>query len=115
MTHHDELRLLPWAGPDGKPCYLSINDEGSHLSRLADTTEAIQLNLAADLVAHAAEVLRAETIAPEDLRRLSMDLTEALQDALRVATSRGHRLPAANVTTREEGNEGPQLQAAAFG
>ncbi|MEU3746863.1 MULTISPECIES: hypothetical protein [Streptomyces] len=115
MTPHNELRLLPWSGPDGKPCYLSTNDEGSRLSRLADTTEAIQLDLAADLVAHATEVLRAEVTVPEDLRRLSTALTEALQDALRVATSRGHRLPAANLTTREEGNEGPQLQAPAFG
>ncbi|MFC9703350.1 hypothetical protein ACFTWD_21945 [Streptomyces sp. NPDC056943] len=115
MTPHNELRLLPWSGPDGKPCYLSTNDEGSRLSRLADDTEAMQLDLAADLVAHATEVLRAEAIAPEDLRRLSTDLTEALQDALRVATSRGHRLPAANLTAREEGGEGPRLQAAAFG
>ncbi|MFE7546671.1 hypothetical protein [Streptomyces gardneri] len=115
MTPHNELRLLPWTGPDGKPCYLSTNDEDSRLSRLADDTEAIQLDLAADLVAHATEVLRDEEIAPEGLRRLSTDLTEALQDALRVATSRGHRMPAANLTTGEEGNQGSQLRAATSG
>ncbi|MFE5594777.1 hypothetical protein [Streptomyces sp. NPDC056549] len=53
MTAHSELRLLPWAGPDGKPCYLSTDDDSSHLSRLADTTESIQLGLASDLVTRA--------------------------------------------------------------
>ncbi|MFE7772615.1 hypothetical protein ACFU5O_01680 [Streptomyces sp. NPDC057445] len=114
MTPNNELRLLPWTGPDGKPCYLSTDDNGSYLSRLADNTEAIQLGLAADLVALAQEALGAEEIEPEELRRLTADLEDALKDVLRVATSRGHRLPAPNISTRE-GNEGPRLPAAAFG
>jgi hypothetical protein len=92
MTAHSELRLLPWSGPDGKPCYLSTDDAGSHLSRLADDTEAIQLGLATDLVAYSSEALGNEETKPEELRRLSADLTEALKDAIRVAASRGHRL-----------------------
>ncbi|POX44657.1 hypothetical protein C3488_32095 [Streptomyces sp. Ru72] len=36
MTTRDQLRLLPWAGPDGKPCYLSTDDQGGYVSRLAD-------------------------------------------------------------------------------
>ncbi|WP_329121035.1 hypothetical protein [Streptomyces sp. NBC_01353] len=114
MTPHNELRLLPWTGPNGKPCYLSTDNSSSYLSRLADDTEAIQLGLAADLVAHAQESLSNEDTEPEELRRLTADLTDALKDALRVATSRGHRLAAPDVSTRE-GSEGPRLPAASFG
>ncbi|MYZ33980.1 UTRA domain-containing protein [Streptomyces sp. SID4917] len=32
-------RLLPWADPEGKPCYLSTDDNGSVISRLADEIE----------------------------------------------------------------------------
>ncbi|WP_351230724.1 hypothetical protein [Streptomyces sp. NPDC002133] len=115
MTPHNGLRLLPWTGPDGKPCYLSTDNSNSHLSRLADNTETIQLGLAADLVAHALEVLGDdEETEPEELRHLAADLTDALKDALRVATSRGYRLAAPDLSTRE-GKEGPRLPAAAFG
>ena len=115
MTPHNELRLLPWSGPDGKPCYLSTDDEDSHLSRLADKAEALQLDLADDLVSHTLEVLEDETTELEELRRLSAELTNALKDTLRVATSRGHRLTALDLTARERDDEGPRLSAAAFG
>ncbi|MET9434404.1 hypothetical protein [Streptomyces sp. NPDC006551] len=92
MTPHDELRLLPWPGPDGKPCYLSTDDADSHLSRLADDTEAIQLNLAADLLNHASEIMSKGEVAPEELRALAKKLTGTLRDTMRVADSRGHRL-----------------------
>ncbi|MFC8009599.1 hypothetical protein [Streptomyces cinereoruber] len=115
MTPHNELRLLPWTGSDGKPCYLSTDDEGSHLSRLADSAEALQLGRAADLVSHALEFLGDEVAELEDLLQLAADLTEALKDALRVATSRGHRLPALDRNTCEGVVEGPHLPAAAFG
>ncbi|MYV69133.1 hypothetical protein GT043_24965 [Streptomyces sp. SID2131] len=93
MTSHDELRLLPWAGPDGKPCFLSTDDNESRLSNLADTLEATYLELAAETLDHAIEVLNLSEVGPEDLRSVSTDLTEALRHALRVAESRGQHLP----------------------
>ncbi|MGW5850395.1 hypothetical protein ACWFQ8_21015 [Streptomyces sp. NPDC055254] len=54
-TPHDELRLLPWSGPDGKPCFLSADDNAGYLSRLADNTEAMQLGLVSELLDHAFE------------------------------------------------------------
>ncbi|MGA5220199.1 hypothetical protein ACPCAE_29575 [Streptomyces cinereoruber] len=95
MTSHDELRLLPWAGPDGKPCFLSTDDNESHLSNLADTLEATYLDLAAETLDHATEVLSLPEADPEDLRAVSSDLAKALVHVLRVAESRGQRLPQA--------------------
>ncbi|MFC8951574.1 hypothetical protein ACFT8P_02870 [Streptomyces sp. NPDC057101] len=115
MTPRNELRLLPWSGPDGRPCYLSTDDEDSHLSRLANKVEALQLDLADNLVSHTLEVLGDETTELEELRRLSAELTNALKDTLRVATSRGHRLAALDLTARERDDEGPYLPAASFG
>ncbi|MGW4687221.1 hypothetical protein ACWEPM_20315 [Streptomyces sp. NPDC004244] len=93
MTPSNELRLLPWSGPDDKPCYLSTDTTNGYLSRLADNTEEIQLGLGAELLAHALEVLADANSDPEELHALATALTGALQDAVRVATSRGHRLP----------------------
>ncbi|WP_432125512.1 hypothetical protein [Streptomyces sp. bgisy082] len=93
MTSHDELRLLPWAGPDGKPCFLSTDDNESRLSNLADTLESTYLDLATETLDHATEVLNLPEAGPEDLRAVSINLTEALSHALRVAESRGQRLP----------------------
>jgi hypothetical protein len=113
MTANDELRLLPWSGPEGKPCFLSTDESGGHLSRLADNTEAVQLGISADLLEHAGTVLAAGVVKPEELRLLASELTRALQDTLRVAVSRGHRLSATG-TTRHDGEDGPRLPAAAF-
>lgn len=93
MTPHNELRLLPWSGPDGKPCFLSTDAPDSHLSRLADNTEEIQLGLATELLDRASEVLAHPEADSEELHLLATDLTGALHAAIRVATSRGHRLP----------------------
>jgi hypothetical protein len=113
MTPHNELRLLPWSGPDGKPCYLSTDNEGSYLSRLADDTEALQLGLAAELLKQASEVLNGAR--SDELRILVTDLTGALQAALCVAESRGHRLRRRCVLSHEGGDEGPLLSAESFG
>ncbi|MFE7244671.1 hypothetical protein [Streptomyces sp. NPDC057580] len=115
MTTHNELRLLPWSGPDGKPCFLSTDDTNGYLSRLADNIEAIQLGLAAKLLDHASEELSNEEADPEELRSLATELTEALRDTLRVAESRGHRLLAPGPDTRADDTMGPTLPAAAFG
>ncbi|CAM5526643.1 hypothetical protein STANM337S_04110 [Streptomyces tanashiensis] len=115
MTPHNELRLLPWSSPDGKPCFLSTDDTGGPLSRLADTTEATQLDVGQELLEHAMEVITDSKSDRAELRLLAKDLTEALRDTLRVAVSRGHRLPTPDRSTRE-GPDGPsRLPAAAFG
>ncbi|MFD5512695.1 hypothetical protein ACFWIB_33715 [Streptomyces sp. NPDC127051] len=101
MTPSDGLRLLPWTGPDDKPCYLSTDGTAGYLSRLADHTEETQLGLGAELLAHAAEVLTDTASDLEELRLLATDLTGALRDVVRVATSRGHRLPTEAHTARE--------------
>ncbi|MGW6574237.1 hypothetical protein ACWGAN_18985 [Streptomyces sp. NPDC054945] len=92
MTSHNELRLLPWSGEDGKPCFLSTDDSSGYLSRLADNTESVQLGLGSELLDHAQEVLAGGRDDPEELLSLATDLTKALQDTIRVATSRGNRL-----------------------
>ncbi|GGY94878.1 hypothetical protein [Streptomyces poonensis] len=80
-------RLLPWPGAEGKSCYLITDDPGGPVSRLADTTEAVQLDMGAGLLTHADALL---PHAPSgDLRHLAECLTEALRDALRIAESRG--------------------------
>ncbi|WP_405440591.1 hypothetical protein OG373_25635 [Streptomyces avidinii] len=99
-TRHDELRLLPWSGPDGKPCFLSADDNAGYLSRLADNTEAMQLGLGSELLDHALAVLSDEHADTHELRLLVSDLTGALRDAVRVATSRGHRLATPAPSTR---------------
>ena len=85
-----EVRLLPWAGDEGKACYLVTDGEGGPGSRLAEATESVQLGMGRDLLAHAREMV-ADTLRGE-LRFLAERLGEALRDALRVAESRGQRL-----------------------
>ncbi|GGV15308.1 hypothetical protein GCM10010275_65810 [Streptomyces litmocidini] len=114
MTAHSEFRLLPWSGPDGKPCYLSTDDDNSHLSRLADKTEALHLGLAAELLDYVADVLGRDELDLQELSALAADLTEALRSTLRVAESRAHRLLAPAPDTCAD-VIGPTLSAAAFG
>ncbi|QYX83169.1 hypothetical protein [Streptomyces akebiae] len=85
-----EVRLLPWAGLEGKPCYVITDDQGGPISRLADSTESIQLSMGTELLAHAQNLL--PDTPRGELRFLAERLTEALGDALRVAESRGQRL-----------------------
>ncbi|MFI9649054.1 hypothetical protein ACIHAA_22475 [Streptomyces sp. NPDC052040] len=93
MTAPNELRLLPWTGPEGKPCYLNTDDRDGYMSRLADNMEAVQLGMAAELLDQASETL-SEDSAPEDVRLLADKLTGSLRNVLRVAISRGHLLAA---------------------
>ncbi|MBT2410431.1 hypothetical protein J7I94_07635 [Streptomyces sp. ISL-12] len=87
-------RLLPWSGPEGKPCYLITDGSGrGYVSRVADRIESVQLGMGAELVSHAQALLSTPEASAGELRFLSARLTEALQDALRVAESRGARLP----------------------
>ncbi|RPF46469.1 hypothetical protein EDD96_3045 [Streptomyces sp. Ag109_G2-6] len=69
-------------------------------SRLADSTEEIQLGLGTELLDHAREVLADTEADPEELHLLAADLTGALHAAIRVAKSRGHRLASRTLGTR---------------
>ncbi|MFE8986506.1 hypothetical protein ACFYMI_01580 [Streptomyces collinus] len=61
------------------------------MSRLADHMEAFQPGMASQLLEHARQVLDDDTEDLEELRLLAAQLTSALRDVLRVATSRGRR------------------------
>ncbi|GGK47317.1 hypothetical protein [Streptomyces flaveus] len=92
MDGTNEARLLPWAGPEGKRCYL-LTDGTGYLSRVADSIETIQLAMADDLLDHAADMLTDHRATPAQLRFLLARMTEALTDVHRIAESRGARLP----------------------
>ncbi|GAA3484479.1 hypothetical protein [Streptomyces yanii] len=76
-----------------------MTDDGgqSHLSRLADQMEEVQLRAGDILLGHAADMLKDDNVKPWELRYLSARLYEALGDALRVAESRGDRLSSPTV------------------
>ncbi|QHY96047.1 hypothetical protein SSPS47_13065 [Streptomyces sp. S4.7] len=88
-----QARLLPWPGEDGQRSYLVTNDGQSYLSTLANEMEEVQLQTGGTLLDHAAAMLREDKVSTRELRFLSTRLSEALHDALRVAESRGSRLP----------------------
>ncbi|MEU1211107.1 hypothetical protein ABZ424_01280 [Streptomyces sp. NPDC005790] len=93
MTTPNELRLLPWSGPGDKPCYLSTDNPDGYMSRLADSIEAIQLGTACALLEEASEALNNEDTSHDEMRCLVRELTGALRDIFRVATSRGRCQP----------------------
>ncbi|WP_329027362.1 hypothetical protein [Streptomyces sp. NBC_01423] len=90
MTTPNEFRLLPWSGPGEKPCYLSTDDPDGYMSRLADSIEAIQLGTANELLEEASDALDNQGTSLDEMRCLVKELTGALRDVYRVATSRGH-------------------------
>ncbi|MFB7555747.1 hypothetical protein [Streptomyces brevispora] len=94
MKASNELRLLPWSGSEGKPCYLSTDDPGGYMSRLADNIEAVQLGTAAALLEELSVTLDDQDTTLEEMRGLVKELTGALRDILRVATNRRHLLAA---------------------
>ncbi|MFE2228628.1 hypothetical protein [Streptomyces kronopolitis] len=71
--------------------------------------------MSGELLEHALEVLGDKAAEPNEVRLLTMDMTEALRDVRRVAISRGHRLPLTDPPACVGDDEGPQLPAAAFG
>ncbi|WP_405810269.1 hypothetical protein OG524_12785 [Streptomyces sp. NBC_01520] len=86
-------RLLPWAGPEGKPCYV-LGDGTGDVSRVADNVERVQLGMAGDLLAHAADMLDDRQVTSAQLRYVVARMAEALRDVHRIAESRGARLGA---------------------
>ncbi|MFI0774832.1 hypothetical protein [Streptomyces sp. NPDC021212] len=93
MTATNGLRLLPWSSPEGKPCFLSTDGGSSRLSRRADEIEDLQLSMGTELLGHARALLKEQKADVREVRFLAERLCEALRDALRVAESRGERLP----------------------
>ncbi|MFD0168220.1 hypothetical protein ACFVJH_29370 [Streptomyces decoyicus] len=86
-------RLLPWVGPEGKPCFL-VSDGTGYVSRVADNIEAAQLGSAAELIEEARRLLAERAWTPGEIHLLAVELTATLVDVHRVAESRGARLPA---------------------
>ncbi|MES4901155.1 MULTISPECIES: hypothetical protein [unclassified Streptomyces] len=93
MTAVNGLRLLPWSGTDGKPCYLATDGGNSPLSHRADEIEALQMSMGRELLDHARALLGDRKASAGELRFLADRLCEALREVLRVAESRGGRLP----------------------
>ncbi|MGP2436084.1 hypothetical protein [Streptomyces sp. JW3] len=62
------------------------------MSRLADHVEEMQLSMAAELQEQALQMLDDKHVEAERLRLVVGELSGALQDVVRVATSRGHRM-----------------------
>lgn len=92
------LRLLPWASLAGNPCFLRSDDAGGgYLARKADLMEAEQMREGAAVLLDAEEVLEDPAAGPLTLRVTLLRTTMALGDALRIADSRGGRLPVPEV------------------
>lgn len=87
------MRLLPWTTPEGNPCYLSTDSDLSRLSLLADDIEAAQLD-SGEQVLMGARALLDDPRAGERAVRFGLTrAVEALADVLRIAVSRGGRIP----------------------
>ncbi|MEW1719606.1 hypothetical protein [Streptomyces sp. NPDC093109] len=108
----NSLRLLPWSGPDGKPCFLSTDDRGGTVSRLADDVEEAQTSVAAEMRDDAIAVLTNRKARAGDLRLALARVTEALGDVLRVAESRGARLPLPDDDDDADQDGGPEMPTA---
>lgn len=89
----DTLRLLPWTTPEGKPCYLSADSGRSRLALLADDVEEAQLGSGEQVLVGARAVL-ADAGAGEHAVRFALTrAVESLSEVLRIAVSRGLRIP----------------------
>ena len=97
-----QVRLLPWSDPMGRPCYLSTTDGRGYVSRLADRVEAEQLDTGAEFIAYAGELLDGGKVTHDELIYLAGGLTDALRKALCIAKSRGERLTAAEDESDED-------------
>ncbi|WP_069814386.1 hypothetical protein [Streptomyces sp. TP-A0874] len=87
----DTMRLLPWPGPEGKPCYLVGSDSG-FVAHVADNIESTQLDMATELLDHVEDMLSDPQVTPEQLRYVIARMAESLREVHRVARSRGARL-----------------------
>lgn len=109
MPPSSPLRLLPWLSLDGNPCYLVADENGGGcLSRLADVLEATQLATAVDVLGLARPLLDDPASPYTEVRYAGLRLAECLTDALRVAESRGMRLPEPDDGDAEGGGQASQ-------
>ncbi|WP_405888688.1 hypothetical protein OG762_31220 [Streptomyces sp. NBC_01136] len=117
------LRLLPWETDTGKPCFLSTNGTPGALARIADEIEADQLRDGADVLKGAQAVLDDRKAGEHALRLALRAATQVLGDVLRIADSRGARLPEPDDDhnaddsddDQDDGPDGPRDSAEAFG
>ena len=88
----------------GRSPLLPEHRRQGYLSTLADGIETMQLSMGQELLEYARSVLGPGARVPSSVeyRWLACRLTEALSDALRVADSRGQRIP----VPQEEDGEG---------
>ncbi|GAA2605262.1 hypothetical protein GCM10009863_18480 [Streptomyces axinellae] len=93
MPSVPQLRLLPWSTDSGKPCYLN-GEPGSPLSFYADELEDAQLEDGGRALKRIMEILDRGPAAGDDETTLAVkEAAAALSNVLRVADSRGARLP----------------------
>ncbi|WP_406095929.1 hypothetical protein [Streptomyces sp. NBC_01013] len=85
-------RLLPWASPEGKPCWLSTDDPDSLMSRLADAMEDEQIECGEQVWAGTRAVLADRAAGERAVRFALTRAVESLGDVLRIAHSRGGRM-----------------------
>ncbi|MGW1720782.1 hypothetical protein [Streptomyces sp. NPDC002156] len=104
------VRLLPWT-TDGKRCLLSTDNAGGYLSRLADEMETIQLAMGSEVLQHAGNLLDDQTASTGELKYAGVRLAECLRDALRVAESRGMRLPVPEDIEDDENDSDSPVEA----
>ncbi|MEV0641128.1 hypothetical protein AB0I77_40645 [Streptomyces sp. NPDC050619] len=114
------LRLLPWETDTGKPCFLSTNGTPGALARIADEIEADQLRDGADVLMGARAVLDDRKAGEYALRLALRAATQCLGDVLRIADSRGARLPQPDDAqdaddSDDDQDDDPQLPAEACG
>ncbi|MGX4691706.1 ATP-binding protein [Streptomyces sp. JNUCC 63] len=87
----DLVRLLPWTGANGQPCLLLTDGDGT-VSRLADRIEEMQLALGERLLGRSRALLTMRGVPTAgELGILIGQLSDALDDVLRIARSRGAR------------------------
>ncbi|MDQ1046697.1 hypothetical protein [Streptomyces sp. V4I2] len=89
----DVLRLLPWSTPEGNPCYLSTDSDHSRLSQFADDLEEAQIDSGEQVLAGARAVLADPRAGERAVRFALTRAAECLADLLRIAVSRGERIP----------------------
>ncbi|WP_055526887.1 hypothetical protein, partial [Streptomyces graminilatus] len=96
---------LPWPSPEGNPCFLVHGSEGGYVTRLADEMEAMQLTTGTDVLGLARKVLDDPLSPATEVRYAGVRLAECLGDVLRVAESRGMRLPVPDVDDADDADD----------